>query len=373
MSYSNENGFQRWLDGIFSMGFTSTENSIGGQSVKIVLEEEKKAPSFEVKSVLSNHRKNAFTVVWADDTTTVVHCQPGDDWDDEKALAMCFTKKALGNKGNFNDKFNEALKNMKVIPAEEKEPIPAAMPTDTPKNDAICERILSTVPAGKWRIVDRPAKVGDYICLQSDGGFTFSTPGDILRIDVKDKGCVGVFAKNHPRDTGGDDFYVWWYEVGEYKVIEPIESTELAKDPMKNDMTETLDRLTITANNSVKAFDKAVAITNEFAELSKKVDELCAVASLSKDEPAPTKHKRLGHRYNVYHHRIMSGTETLLFRAKTIEEVRKFVAEDAKKRGHGFYSRLWNGDAEDMYIDYGSYSYYYRITGTNIEEYAYNK
>jgi hypothetical protein len=55
-----------------------------------------------------------------DGTTTVVHCQPGDDWDDEKALAMCFTKKALGNKGNFNDKFNDALDNkMKVIPAEE--------------------------------------------------------------------------------------------------------------------------------------------------------------------------------------------------------------------------------------------------------------
>lgn len=74
---------------------------------------------FEIQSVLSNRKKNAFTVVWADGTSTVVHCQPGDDWDDEKALAMCFTKKALGNKGNFNDKFNDALDNkMKIIPAE---------------------------------------------------------------------------------------------------------------------------------------------------------------------------------------------------------------------------------------------------------------
>jgi hypothetical protein len=72
---------------------------------------------FEIQSVLSNRKKNAFTVVWADGTSTVVHCQPGDDWDDEKALAMCFTKKALGNKGNFNDKFNDALDNkMKIIP-----------------------------------------------------------------------------------------------------------------------------------------------------------------------------------------------------------------------------------------------------------------
>ena len=74
---------------------------------------------FAIRSVLSNRKKNAFTVVWADGTSTVVHCQPGDDWDDEKALAMCFTKKALGNRGNFNDKFNDALDNkMKTIPAE---------------------------------------------------------------------------------------------------------------------------------------------------------------------------------------------------------------------------------------------------------------
>ena len=74
---------------------------------------------FAIRSVLSNRRKNAFTVVWEDGTTTVVHCQEGDEWDDEKALAMCFTKKALGNKGNFNDKFNDALDNkMKVIKAE---------------------------------------------------------------------------------------------------------------------------------------------------------------------------------------------------------------------------------------------------------------
>ena len=82
---------------------------------------EKPSNPFEIQSVLSNKKKKAFTVVWADGTTTVVHCQPGDKWDDEKALAMCFTKKALGNKGNFNDKFNDALDNkMKVIPAPEK-------------------------------------------------------------------------------------------------------------------------------------------------------------------------------------------------------------------------------------------------------------
>ena len=94
---------------------------------------------FEIQSVLSNRKKNAFTVVWADGTHTTVHCQSGDEWDDEKALAMCFTKKALGNKGNFNDKFNDALDNkMKTIPAE---PIPEkACDCDGTCVECKCER-----------------------------------------------------------------------------------------------------------------------------------------------------------------------------------------------------------------------------------------
>lgn len=129
MPYSKDiSDFQRWIDGIFnSAGIVSLE-SCHDKPVKIVFEGEKTKKTvspFEIQSVLSNRKKNAFTVVWADGTHTTVHCQSGDEWDDEKALAMCFTKKALGNKGNFNDKFNDALDNkMKVIP-EEKKVVPA--------------------------------------------------------------------------------------------------------------------------------------------------------------------------------------------------------------------------------------------------------
>lgn len=94
---------------------------------------------FAIRSVLSNRKKNAFSVVWMDGTTTVVHCQPGDEWDDEKALAMCFTKKALGNKGNFNNKFNDALDNkMKVIPIEKKT-IPAREKCDCDNTCTECK------------------------------------------------------------------------------------------------------------------------------------------------------------------------------------------------------------------------------------------
>ena len=122
MPTSNYDAFDRWLDGIFGNHIKThiSVNSIGTKNEPVpVLTTPDVVSPFEIQSVLSNRKKNAFTAIWADGTHTIVHCQPGDEWDDEKALAMCFTKKALGNKNSFNDKFNDALDNkMKTIPAE---------------------------------------------------------------------------------------------------------------------------------------------------------------------------------------------------------------------------------------------------------------
>lgn len=45
----------------------------------------------------------ATIVIWEDGSKTIVRCQKGDVYDPEKGLALCFMKKALGNKGNFNN------------------------------------------------------------------------------------------------------------------------------------------------------------------------------------------------------------------------------------------------------------------------------
>lgn len=324
------------------------------------------AGPFEIKAVQSNRAKNVFTVAWKDGTVTSVHCQAGDDWDDEKALAMCFTKKALGNKGNFNDKFNDALAHMKTIPAPEEKPIPAIPVADKP--DIAID--------GKWRVVDRPAKVGDHVRLVATC-FTFNTIGDILPVDVKGDNIIGVKAKNHPRYTGAGRDYIWWYTDDMYEVLEPVEKKN---DTMSNAMADALTRLAETGREAVKNIDKAIAKKLEYSGIAEKINELCASASPvkieanpwpKKDEVAPCK-KDLGHRYNVYHYGIFTESNEFLFRAKTIEEVRKFISKDSKDRGYGFYSRLWNGKENDLYIDYGSHAHYYHITGTNIEEYAYN-
>lgn len=52
--------------------------------------------AFEVKDILVNGP--ATIVFWTDGTKTVVKCGPNDSYDAEKAVAMCFMKKALGSK-----------------------------------------------------------------------------------------------------------------------------------------------------------------------------------------------------------------------------------------------------------------------------------
>lgn len=65
----------------------------------------------------------ATIVIWADGTKTVVKCQDGDVYSRETGLALCIAKKALGNKGSFNDVFH------KWIP-EEEEPAPSVFKAD---------------------------------------------------------------------------------------------------------------------------------------------------------------------------------------------------------------------------------------------------
>lgn len=57
----------------------------------------------EIEDVIFNDP--ATIVFWSDGTKTVVKCQEDDEWDPEKGLAMAISKKALGNKGNFNNEF----------------------------------------------------------------------------------------------------------------------------------------------------------------------------------------------------------------------------------------------------------------------------
>lgn len=92
---------------------------------------ERIAPSFapdinpSIKKVIFNYP--ATIVIWSDGTKTVVKCQPGDVYSKELGLAMCISKKFLGNAGNFNNVFK------KWIP-EDEEPISDDYLTDLRKS-----------------------------------------------------------------------------------------------------------------------------------------------------------------------------------------------------------------------------------------------
>ena len=66
------------------------------------------APYFRIKKVIFNNP--ATIVYWEDGTKTVVKCGKDDTYSEETGLALCFMKKALGNKGNYNNIFKKYIK-----------------------------------------------------------------------------------------------------------------------------------------------------------------------------------------------------------------------------------------------------------------------
>lgn len=65
---------------------------------------------YDIRRFIKNVKFNppATIVFWTDNTKTVVKCK-GEDYDPEKGLAMCISKKVLGDKGNYYEVFKKWL------------------------------------------------------------------------------------------------------------------------------------------------------------------------------------------------------------------------------------------------------------------------
>ena len=72
---------------------------------------------FEIRDVIVNYP--ATIVLWEDDTKTVVKCE-NEDFDLEKAIAMAFARKALGNKYGYYNVFKKWLKKAKDFSKQDK-------------------------------------------------------------------------------------------------------------------------------------------------------------------------------------------------------------------------------------------------------------
>ena len=68
-----------------------------------------------IKKVYINKKKQAVTILWKDETSTTVICQPDDIFDEEKGILACYMKRAFENRGYYNEIIRDAIKNAEKI------------------------------------------------------------------------------------------------------------------------------------------------------------------------------------------------------------------------------------------------------------------
>lgn len=78
-------------------------NEIHDKELKELHKEIIPRPKDLIKNVWFNKEKGTVTVKWTDDQVTMIHCHEEDEFDLEKAIAICFMKKAYDNRGCFNE------------------------------------------------------------------------------------------------------------------------------------------------------------------------------------------------------------------------------------------------------------------------------
>lgn len=93
------------------IGELNNDETEGGENMKhkeTTNKSNHKSP--DIRRLIKNVKFNppATIVFWTDNTKTVVKCN-GEDYDPEKGLAMCISKKMLGNKGNYYEVFKKWL------------------------------------------------------------------------------------------------------------------------------------------------------------------------------------------------------------------------------------------------------------------------
>lgn len=64
-------------------------------------------PKKPYKKIIVNVQKETICIVWDDNTKTIMKPQPGDNFDYEKGIALCFMKRWYDNRGCFNDVFRD--------------------------------------------------------------------------------------------------------------------------------------------------------------------------------------------------------------------------------------------------------------------------
>ena len=105
--------------------------------------------SIKVDKVIFNYP--ATIVYWSDGTKTVVHCREDETFDKEEGLVMAICKKALGNKGNFNNVIKKLLKE--AIVQNDKQPEKSNME----KLNDVLDHIIDDIDKGAAEVHKEPS------------------------------------------------------------------------------------------------------------------------------------------------------------------------------------------------------------------------
>ena len=95
----------------------STRPNFGGVIREITTAEIVTAPprpKVNVKFII-NKEKGTTVAIWKDGSKTIIKCQPGETFDAEKGIAMCFVKRYFKNRGCYNDWLREVLKENGLV------------------------------------------------------------------------------------------------------------------------------------------------------------------------------------------------------------------------------------------------------------------
>lgn len=84
------------------------------EALKRQAQKPKPRPNDLIELVSFNKSLDRTTVKWKDGTITYVHCAADDELDLEKAIAMCFMKKAYDNRGCFNEFLKKWVENVSI-------------------------------------------------------------------------------------------------------------------------------------------------------------------------------------------------------------------------------------------------------------------
>ena len=74
----------------------------------------KPKPKDPIVNVDFNMSLDRTTIKWTDGSITQIHCHALDEFDKEKAIALCFMKKMYDNRGCYNDFLNHWVKEASI-------------------------------------------------------------------------------------------------------------------------------------------------------------------------------------------------------------------------------------------------------------------